>query len=133
MGRSVSYASGSLLVAYDQLEYEDDFDAREGWKDYLLYLQDTARELWPSFWDIGAEWAGREDRIILRNRLAEFGVSEYCGLVSIWVRPRPDAEMPALAEKWVWSIQKKFFENFGSLKLVGRASNGEAFFQKKGN
>jgi hypothetical protein len=35
-------------------------------------------------------WRGREDRILMRNAYADFGVSVYGGLVAVWIVERDD-------------------------------------------
>ena len=82
------------------------------------------------------EWVGREDHAVAENSFAYFGVSEYCGLVSMWVTPKDDDDAinTGLRDKWIESIGPKFAKvarnSFGqSLVQVGRFSNGEAFFQ----
>lgn len=129
MGRSVSYPSGTALLAFDHIEIDNDDDGYWSYTDFIIDVCATASDLWPSM-EESPGWAGREDRILLRNSLAEFGISEYCGLVAIWMRPRDDAD-ENLALGWLNRIAPTFDKNFGSLELIGRASNGEAFFKKK--
>ena len=83
MGRSVSYPAGAL-VAFATLEVEDS----EDWEfefDWLVGdLRSRAAAAFPSLKDCDG-WRGREDRILMRNAFADFGVSTYCGLVAIWI------------------------------------------------
>lgn len=81
------------------------------------------------------KWLDREDHAIASNSFAYFGVSEYCGLVAIWVTPVEDRDVnPALQERWIDSIGPKFKEAVGgcfgtNLIKQGTFSNGEAIFQ----
>lgn len=130
MGRSVS-SPANAVVAYQALcqdVYEDQDDFAWQYDDLREGVADTARAFWPSF-DPCDTWLGREDRAILRNRHAYVGVSEYCGLVAVWLVAREDAENPGLAEQWVASIAPAFTQQFGTLRKLGTASNGEAFFE----
>ena len=75
MGRSVSYPSGSI-VAFTVLEVEDSDD----WEFEYEWLRDDLREraarAFPSLVAHDG-WRGREDRILMRNAYADFGVSIY--------------------------------------------------------
>lgn len=80
------------------------------------------------------KWLGREDLALLANRLVYIGVSEYCGLVSLWCVPVEDSP---LAERWARSIEAKVqalwddMATVRSLNLMGRFSNGEALFHAR--
>lgn len=130
MGRSVSFPADAV-VAYQHIDLSD-FDDQDDFSWVFEDLVDgvayTAQTFWRSFEPCDT-WLGREDRAILRNRHAYLGVSEYCGLVAIWLVVRDDAESQALAEKWVAQVAPTFLEQFGTLRRIGTASNGEAFFQ----
>jgi hypothetical protein len=140
MGRSVSTPHNAALVAFvDWFDgtYTDEETGEEiqrqpesyDWDDYMDCTRDHAKSLWPSFEDTD-RWLGREDRVLLENRLAYFGVSEYCGLAAIWIVPKDHGGYPELANSWVSQISTKFHANFGELRKVGTASNGEAFFER---
>ena len=137
MGRSVSTPAGAQLIAYEHIDsLWFDEDCGEWVADEFageFFAEDTAeqaRKLWPSFEPFDG-WAGREDRILLRNGHAEFGVSEYGGLWSIWIRPRPDVDHEELAEAWVTRIGPTFGRVFGSLVKIGSMSNGEGVYERK--
>lgn len=89
MGRSVSYSSGAL-VAFTVLETENDDD----WEFEYKWLRDDLSErtaaAFPSLVP-HTGWRGREDRILLRNTFADFGVSVYGGLVAVWIAERDDS------------------------------------------
>lgn len=125
MGRSVSTPSNSIAV-YDR--FEGDYDEYE-W--FVEDLQNQFCALWPSV-EVDDGWIGREDRILASNCHAYFGVSEYCGLVSIWVVPRLDsgwdADWSALAENWVSQIADRFQSEFGTMQRVGGMSNGQGVY-----
>lgn len=165
MGRSVSYATGSVWVKYGHLLHEDstayvcrrcgqahdtegepdecrdcgnvgfytvDTNPYEDfWADFVDELRETLRGAFPSLEDED-EWLDREDHALLANRLVYIGVSEYCGLVSLWCVPVEDSP---LAERWARTIEAKVqalwdgMDTVRSLNLTGRFSNGEALFQ----
>jgi len=127
MGRSVSYPSGAL-VAFTH--FDEEMDCWD-WQDVINDTRDYACELWPSF-EPADYWRGREDLVLARNRLVEFGMSEYCGLVAYWLVARDDldAGRQALAEAWIARVGGRFIKTFGPLRLVGRFSNGEAIYER---
>ena len=129
MGRSVSYASGSVHKAYATFEGDsDDFDFEiEG-------FQSAMCKAFPSL-ESCDEWVGREDHAMAENSFAYFGISEYCGLVCMWVQPKDDdyATSTGLRDHWIDAIGAKFSKVaakcFGqSLVSQGRFSNGEQIF-----
>lgn len=123
MGRSVSTPSNTLAVVYRDVT---DLDA----DDFEWFIDDLRYQLgseWPSVVHQDC-WIGREDHVIAGNDLVYFGVSEYCGLASIWIVLANGQTHEQLALQWVDQIKDKFEATFGELRLVGRASNGEAFF-----
>lgn len=124
MGRSVSYPSGAFVAFQDVSEEDSDT-----WSDYVDNVRDMVREMAPSFY-AESRWIGREDRAILANSFAYVGVSEYCGLAAIWLVVREDSDAPTLAESWTRRFAPNFLKTFGQLRLIGRASNGEAFFER---
>lgn len=128
MGRSVSYPRGAL-VAFTHIDDEMDY---LDWQDMLDSERDYVQSLWPSF-EPADHWRGREDHVIARNRLVEFGMSEYCGLVAYWLVPRDDLEsagLEALAETWIARVAPRFLKTFGTLRKIGTFSNGEAVFER---
>jgi len=131
MGRSVSYASYSVAVAYvDVSEYEE-----HAWQWFIESVQERAKNHWRSFENC-SEWLGREDRAILSNSHAYIGVSEYCGLASIWLVAREDVcdaygnYAPQLADNFCNQIRAKFLREFGELERMGTMSNGVGVFRK---
>lgn len=133
MGRSVSYATGSTAIAYRSLDdtCDDSFEY-----DHLVdWIRDCAKRLWPSFQDCD-EWLGREDKAILSNDLAYIGLSEYCGLVSIWLVDRADSfdgfddTTANLAAPWCAQIAPRFLKQFGELRKLGTFSNGESVYER---
>ena len=138
MGRSVSYANGSEVVIYSHVDavYDDDgnyddFLSQLAWDDAIDNLKYEAQEAFPSL-EVCDEWLDREDHAILENQLVYIGVSEYCGLVSIWVVPKEDEHYAfgvAFANKIEAKLNQIVKNAFGlRLNQVGRFSNGEAVF-----
>ena len=130
MAPSVSVPCNAQYVAYQAFD-SDDFDWR------VDDLRSAITTAFPSVTD-DSEWVGREDRAIASNGYAYFGVSEYCGLVSVWVVPRENdyagGSWYVLRDRWISQIEAKFRRTvagcFGTdLYRQGTFSNGEAFFQ----
>ena len=162
MGRSVSTPSDVVEVFYLDYAYEitdEDLDEsleangvtdpcrhdRESWRqdmgsdqfdDLIEDLRLNVFGQFPSVEDTD-DWIGNENHVIAENRLARFGISEYCGLAAIWVVPRTsdeywtDPSRDGLALHWIeqtWPKVEAMFPN--RLGLMGRFSNGEAVYQR---
>lgn len=139
MGRSVSYASGSIAKAYYYVDWvEDDQDTNDMlWEDFLYDVREQAQALFPSLTPCD-EWLGNEDRAILENTFCYVGVSEYCGVVCLWLVPKefetyyPDEQQKEnLSKRWLENAKQKFDANLGDYNKVATFSNGEAMFEKK--
>lgn len=131
MARSVSTPRGAVHVAFASYDSEDS-------DDFQWYMDDFAATVCKAFPSTARcdDWPGREDHALAQNGFAQFGVSEYCGLVAMWVLPLDDdyATSTGLRDRWIDSIGPKFRKIAGNcfgvaLNRVGSASNGEAFFQ----
>lgn len=154
MGRSVSYPSNSNTVCFRNVsefgygvdddgntDYEsfDEFIAQEDWNDFVAWIRESAKSTWKSFEDED-KWLDREDHVILENSFAYIGVSEYCGLASIWLKSKHDElegsyytdeqARANLCEHWCNQISDKFEKLFGEYKKVGTFSNGESVYLK---
>ena len=135
MGRSVSYASGSEVVVYSYFEYEDedDYFAQESFEESVEYLKSSLEKAFPSLYE-SDEWFGREDRALVENRLAYIGLSEYCNVVSVWVKPKDEYE--SLGARFARQIESKLRkivkESFGrELVKLGTFSNGESIYSER--
>lgn len=133
MGRSVSYANDSIQIEYATFECEDTEWAGESFDDCVSCMQEVAVKRFPSMTTCD-KWLGREDRAVLANQHAYIGISEYCGLVSIWVTPRGDCygnDPTGLATRWCEQIDLSTLADcFGRrLNKVGAFSNGESVYQ----
>lgn len=151
MGRSVSFASGSVAIAYQvpELTYTDDegvehYDESYLWDDYKENLQYQIENIFPSMKPCEV-WLDREDLAIMENSHAFIGVSEYCGMVSIWLKPKyanyiwlnseeciPDAIASRhnnAARYWCNQVKDKFMKTFNQYNKMGTASNGCSFYQ----
>ena len=138
MGRSVSYPSGSI-VAFTVLEVEDSYD----WEFEYEWLRDDLRQrAADAFPSLVAHdgWRGREDRILMRNAYADFGVSIYGSLVAVWIAERDDgsywdAEWRTVrsprAQRWLQQIAPRFDALFGAYDCLGHMSNGEGVYRKR--
>jgi len=130
MGRSVSRPRNAEVVCYQHREFEgDDWE----WDNFKEDIAESCKSVWPSLDDCD-EWLDREDHAILENTLVYIGLSEYCGLVSIWIVPKNfdgyDDYEP-LAHHWIGQIEDRFTEMFSELVYGGSFSNGEAVFHYK--
>ena len=138
MGRSVSTPSSAEVVAFHYLEPSVDGETgevieftEEDFEDYLDWIKETAMRLWPSFSPCD-HFVGREDRAVLSNDFCYLGVSEYCGVVAIWLLPHGGAyNIEQLGAAWAWRIGPKFCRTFGTMRRLGVMSNGEAVFRRE--
>lgn len=151
MGRSVSYPSGAL-VAYAETPRDGDWcatcgdcaedcqcsegdrDLREGDTDWDWVeddLRDRAFRLFPSMYHTDA-WIGSEDHVLATNSFVDFGVSEYCGVMAVWIAPCRDLEPgpEALAEAWVSKVRNRFLGEFAEMHKIGTFSNGECVYAR---
>ena len=138
MGRSVSYPSGAL-VAFTVLEAEDQDDWEFEYEWLRGNLVERAGSAFPSL-ALYDGWRGREDRILMRNAFADFGVSVYGSLVAVWIAERDDgaywdlewrtARSPR-AQRWLRQIAARFDALFGDYDCLGHMSNGEGVYQKR--
>jgi hypothetical protein len=136
MGRSVNYLNNALRVAY--VSYEDTYEDEDGevvvddmaFDDLYENITYDLMGVFPSLKVVRNEWDNRETRIFLRNRLVEFGISEYCGIVSVSVQVY-DEELSGLASSWVDKNWDRIEGLIGAnLRKVGSFSNGEVVYQK---
>lgn len=132
MSRGVSRPSSAFAVAYDQFESREDYEDNElDWLDYVEQAKQKVLKLWPSFVPCDI-WLGREDHAVLENNFAFFGISEYCGVVCLWLAGRDEGYNPGLATRWKNQVEQKFRDQFGTLVKLGTFSNGESVFKKRG-
>ena len=144
MGRTVSVPRGVTAVVYNDVsdfgysaddetrEYFDEVICEMDWQDYVDSIVDIAKGNWASFSDCD-KWLGREDHAILENAYAYIGVSEYCGLASVWLIAKDDLDSlqeRKAAYEWCERISEKFKKLFGELELIGVMSNGEAMYRR---
>lgn len=131
MGRSVSVPSGAVNVAYrDVMDLHDPWE----WEDFLGVVQELAMINWPTVWKAD-RWIGREDHVIAENKFCEIGVSEYCGVASIWMLPKENSVSESevnLARHWVEKVSSTFHKEFGEYQRIGVMSNGESVYTELG-
>ena len=136
MGRSVNYLNNAQRILYlSFMENEEDEDlAQMYWGDFEEEVKSCFSSC-PSLENPYSErWDNNETKIILENNLAEVGISEYCGLVSVSIQARTE-ENESLAINWIYKtwpgICKSFKDHFqGSmLTRLGTFSNGEGVFE----
>jgi hypothetical protein len=138
MGRSVSVPHNAYCTTYVHLDHdhEDPDESLFCWEAFIDNLQWTLQRKYKS---LAKEdhWLDNEDHAILGNSQASVVVSEYCGLVSVSLVPKPieyyDESLRPLRDFWCSQVSKGFLDlinsTFGGLRKIGTASNGEAFFQ----
>lgn len=129
MGRSVNYLTRATQVIYLQLNQEDDDPF--AWDSFMNDITEILQELLPSLSDAN-RWDGNETAIFLQNNIAEFGVSEYCGLVSLSARPLAGKEN--LGERWLAQAWPKINQTlkkyrYSPMDRVGSFSNGESIYK----
>jgi len=138
MGRSVSYASGSEVVLYSYVEYTDDeYIDQINFDDCVENLQYALSKSFPSLVE-SDEWVGREDRALVENDLVYIGLSEYCGVVSVWVKPKEDdyySYVKNFGVRYARQIENKLKQivndAFGiRLLKTGTFSNGESIYSQ---
>jgi hypothetical protein len=123
-------------------EYEGECETCDGtgyieavadWDDEADYLRGWIKEIFPSF-EPCDKWLDREDHAIAENSFAYFGISEYCGLVALWlVRKELDWDSSAneaMQDRWLAQVEKKFLATFGTLRKLGSMSNGEGVYER---
>lgn len=125
MGRSVSTPNNTRAVAYTVA----DEDELEDFHEYLDHVRNRICAMFPASEPCN-EWVGREDQAIAENALVYFGVSEYCGLIAIWIAGKDDGDrLSELRDRWVRQNAQRFIMAFQTVEKIGTFSNGEAVFQ----
>ena len=134
MSRSVSHPSGAVVCFRDVTDFEFD-----DWDWFIELITDSAKEAFPSM-ENADKWLDNEDHAILENSFAYIGVSEYCGLASVWMVRKEndlyyaeDIAIDNLADNWIGLVENKFCKMFGEYRKIGTASNGESFYEKVAN
>lgn len=130
MGRSVDYLNNASAVIYCHIDSEDEY----AFDDFFDNVKTELQDKYPSL-DTCDRWDGRETRIFLESNLVEIGISEYCGLVSVSIRPNQRmGANESLAENWISKTEagiRKICSNYSqTLRKVGTFSNGEGVFEK---
>lgn len=130
MGRSVDYLSNASAVIYCHIDSEYEYAFDDFFDNIKTQLQDKYSSL-----DTCERWDGRETKIFLENNLAEIGISEYCGLISISIRANQcTGANESLAENWIAKtekgIRKICSEYSQTLRKIGTFSNGESIYEK---
>ncbi|WP_295842499.1 hypothetical protein [uncultured Xanthomonas sp.] len=111
------------------------YSSEDAWSDFVANLRAEFKRAFPSLGDCD-EWLDREDHALLENRHAYVGVSEYCGLVSVWCKAKDSyyGDHQPLAHAWAVAIKAKAertLDGFADrLYKVATFSNGEAVFQR---
>lgn len=138
MGRSVDYVNDSEFVVYTHFDIEEGFedDAQWMWDEFKDDLTDTLMAKFPSLSKCDT-WNGRECHGFLKNDFGTLYISEYCGLVSLSFKlDEPsyydEKNITGLGARWALGMERTLEAMLGerALRLMGRASNGEAFYER---
>lgn len=140
MGRSVDYPSNAEFTLYLEGPYSDDpVFAQEDWEDWKDWLAERLEQDFPSLSECD-EWEGHECHAFLENSFGKFFLAEYCGLVSLSFKLDDLAEnvyydapdTTGLGRRWAAQAEAKLRGNMSSFLFnsIGRASNGEQFFER---
>lgn len=162
MGRSVNYLNHATSISFSHHEfgyefpYNDEtdeydesgekvyceFTAEMNWDCFQDSLEESLKKFYPSFEfnAKGFEWEDREVKIVARNKLAIIGLSEYCGLISLSIRPidtdrHYDHNIQSLADKFASQVNLDKVLGYANgdeslLRKVGSMSNGEGVYRK---
>ena len=123
VGRRAFWTGSERTAAIDYGEDADDWEFEYEW--LCEDLRERAARAFPSL-VVHDTWRGREDRILMRNAFADFGVSTYGSPVAVWIAERDDpaywdadwhtARSPR-ARHWLAQISTRFDALFWRLRL----------------
>ena len=120
------------LVAYrcwtDWSDEESEDDVSDRFDDLIEFIRAETLHRWPSFIKVN-RWLGRELHALAQNKLCWVGISEYCGQIAIWMMPVGGRNTP-MAVKFMERVEENFLKVFGTHRLIGHFSNGEAVFEE---
>jgi len=127
MGRGVSVPGyAEAVVYYDVSDLEDSGD----WRLFVYDVTHQLKKSFPSLRDCD-KWLDREDKAILCNDFAFFGLSEYGGCASLWIVPM-ESDKPGLEAYWIGQAGDVLGREYGNLQRLGGMSNGESVYRRKG-
>lgn len=135
MGRSVYVSPDAAAAVYFTVpEHLDmvrlDPDAWDEW--WADDLAEVVRRALPSTERPRREYRHPEGRVLARNGHADVVVTEYCGVWALALIPNGDPPS-GLALAWCERVNlARIVKRAGGevLRLLGRASNGEAFYRR---
>jgi hypothetical protein len=127
MARSVSIPSGALGVTFASFMRDSEEDVSFEFSKCIVEMQLCLMAKYPSL-EPCSLWIGREDCAYLQNRFCSIGISEYNGLVAVWILPDEESNLAAI---WCGRVDlNSAAECFGPrLNRMATFSSGEAFFQ----
>ena len=137
MGRSVSYLSRAIRIAY--FEYPKVESYNEDASLVIEDIQESIKSEFPEFSNTN-EWDGNEDHIILEGYRTQIGLSEYCGLATLSIRvdesvleysedDEDSEKQRAEITDWIEKSWKKISLGYNQYERIGGFSNGESFYQ----
>jgi hypothetical protein len=126
-------APASSCVNQPEWAYQDEFDWLLGdFRSEVLRTFDSAHE--------DDTWLDLEDHALAANRFVWFGISEYCGVIALWMAPKDapydsPASWEALRDNWMAQAWPKFKKLANScvpepMVRLGTMSNGESVYQR---
>ena len=128
MSRGVFVPRNAELVVYvpTPIDEESIYDFDIILDDLKYYLHSKMPSLYET-----TDWVSNEGYIFMENDLVQIGVSEYNGVMAIWVIVKEDY-YPQLAYRWLAKVEKHFWNIplEPKLKLLGYFSNGEPVYEK---
>jgi len=128
MSRSVHVPNDASQVAYIQTTFETEDD----WMEFKEDVRSILQQKFPSF-DFSDTFMWNEELRILENGHSHVIVSTYGGLTAISLVPKHEN---TLNKAWCGQVSGSFLRTlnqaFGenALRPIGRASNGEVFFER---
>jgi hypothetical protein len=138
MGRSVHYPNKTIACVFTTVTTEEPEDAEWNWQDFMANLKSALKARIPGL-DDHDSWIDREGHVILSHDNFLIGVSEYCGMVSVWaVRPTlyDEDEPVELGDAFTEALLKGHIteavaEAGGEVyRKVGSFSNGEGVYER---
>ena len=127
MARGVAYPKNYEHLAFIDVSKMDEFDF-----DYLIEeIKHEFKRNFKSLWD-SDEWFGDELKVILENRFVQIGISEYMGIMALWLVVKEN-DYENLAYGWLRKVGKKMrkiFDKYNELIHIGTFSNGEHVYKR---
>ncbi len=130
MSRSVWIHSDAIETAFFIMEAEGCID---DWEEWVQDVREEFKRKFPSMCDCDY-WPEGESHAIVENEHCMVVISEYGGLISLGVVALDAGlydDLNAFAPHWTETNAAPFLrEQYGELRKIGTASNGESFYER---